>query len=455
MLKGADLPPIAGVAPGDVVAFIRHDGAWRQVPVQVDEMHEANMAVVHNRPPEENSTHLVYSDPGTLTGADPVPAIDRNDEIVFMARDAGAKASEGTADPTGVIADSGVEVAVSDPVAGNAQGFVYLFRKGPGSTLDPAAGHDYVRYDFALLAGSYPEDYEFEQQYNPVGDPPRNPAPNLNPESSTVTTPRYSTHFSGRWINDDLRIKAEGASNVDILDRDKHWFTTGPDNPGPGAPASCGRTENTFAASHGAFVSNIDGPVRAIRSFLGANSATYTEKRHIFYESRQDVTVYLRGHPGPEGPDSIQDYDGGAIGMTYRNDLNRTGVRIDGVPDVVRLGVLRWEQVSGPQGTSTSVHRVVVTEPGVVQTSFYADDATPDFVQCTGDGRALATSGPALVGPFGNTDPRREDEFGELYEITSYRTQYYDGPGQDASDAQQRDAWVRTPLVTRSAAWTG
>jgi hypothetical protein len=97
------------------------------------------------------------------------------------------------------------------------------------------------------------------------------------------------------------------------------------------------------------------------------------------------------------------------------------------------------------------VHRQDITRPGVDTTSFYADDATPAFVQCTGDGRALGTSGPALEGPIANTDPRRDPHF----DLTAYRTQYYDGPGQAVGQAQRRDAWARTPLTTTAVAWTG
>lgn len=314
-----------------------------------------------------------------------------------------------------------------------------------------------MAYDFALEAGSYPADYRFDGRSNVVGDPPADPPAHNNPEDSEVRTPAYQTTFEDRWINEGLRITEGGASGVDILDRDKNWFVTGPDDPRPGRPpASCVRNENTFAAGHGAFVANVDGPVRAIRSFIGSNSAQYTERRHIFYDRRQEVTVFLRGHPGADAPDAVQDYSDAAIGMTYRNDRNRTGVTIDGIPDAVAAGSVRWEQVQGRQGTYTVVQASTVTDPDLTVTSFYADDATPDFVQCTGDAKALGTSGVALTGPIGNTDPTRVDEFGgELFEVTFRRTAFYDGPGGTAADADQRDRWVRTPLSTTSSRWTG
>jgi hypothetical protein len=460
ILKGSQLPRIPGVAPDEVVGFVRHDGAWHQIPVQVDEMHTANLAVVHNRPSEPGVDFLVYSDPGTLTGADPNRAIDLNDEIVFMARDAGDEATDGTADPDGVVAGSGAEVTVTDPAAGGAQGVVYLFRRDPGGGLHPSAGHNYVTYAFDLLNdrngdgdSEYPEDYNFEPNGNVIGDPPSNPAPNKNPENTWATTSAYTTHFDDRWRNDELRITIAGASGVDILDRDKVFPFAGPDQPGPQPPPACVRTENTGAAGHGAFVSNIDGPVRAIRDYIGFNSGAYTQRRHVFYQARQDVTTFLRVHSLPDGPDAPHDYTDAALGMRYRNDLNRGGVVIDGVPDSVTLGTLGWEQVTGDQGTFTIVHRIDITEPGVTPTSFYADDSTPlpEFVQCTGDAKALATSGPSLQGGIANTDPRNDPHF----DLTAHRTQYYDAPNQSLSDAQLRDAWVSTPLTTSATTWTG
>ncbi len=110
-------------------------------------------------------------------------------------------------------------------------------------TLTPDAGKDYVSYELKLLAG-------------------RTSGPGPNPEDSLVTTARYHNHFSERWGQDGTEITAAGATGVDILDRDKFQFR----------PGVCNRTTDTFSAGGGAFIANIDGPVRAIRSVIGANS---------------------------------------------------------------------------------------------------------------------------------------------------------------------------------------
>ena len=45
----------------------------------------------------------------------------------------------------------------------------------------------------------------------------------------------------------------------------------------------CARSNATFAYAEGAFIANIDGPIRAIRSYIGANSGLKTQRTEIFY----------------------------------------------------------------------------------------------------------------------------------------------------------------------------
>ena len=124
-----------------------------------------------------------------------------------------------------------------------------------------------------------------------------------------------------------MNLYGGSAGGLDILDRHKDMF-------GPGI---CTRTEDTFSLGEGAFIANKDGPVRAIRSYLGANSGPITQRDHFFYERRQDMHTYLRVHP-ISGLIDLYDYSTNAIGMVYFNSLNTTGVTIDGVPDTVAPG---------------------------------------------------------------------------------------------------------------------
>ena len=90
--------------------------------------------------------------------------------------------------------------------------------------------------------------------------------------------------------------------------------------------------------------------MRAIRCYMGANSGPNTERTHIFYARREDIITDLRVHAIP-GVMDFFDYSPAASGMTYYDDLNLSGVTIDGTPDTVTLGApTNWERVDGPAG---------------------------------------------------------------------------------------------------------
>jgi hypothetical protein len=414
VLTGAAAPGLRGAAPGDVVAFAWR-GAWKQVPVQVDERLRVDLGKVYGGAP--NGVVIEeYADPGTFTGPDPDPTVDPDDEIALLARDAGDHAPGGS-EPAGVAAGSRLDLRVTDRLAPGAAAYVSLFRRA-GGRLDPAAGRHEVRYDFRLLSGDYRMTYK------------RDAGP--NPEDSTVTTPSYRRHFSDRWIDDGLSVVAGGASGADILDRHKSLF-------GPGV---CARSENTFSAGEGAFVVNRSGPVRAIRTYLGANSGPLTERQHIFYPGREDIQTTLRVHPIP-GILDVFDYSPAATGMTYRNSANPLGATVDGVPDAITSAASTWEQVTGSQGTLNLAHALDTDIP-VSLSWFHEDNRTPPDTQCTGDPYAFATSGPWLNGSLPNTDPRSAP----ARHLTGLRWLYFDPPGGSAADAARHWNEALTPLVT-------
>ena len=183
-----------------------------------------------------------------------------------------------------------------------------------------------MNYRFQPGAGVYPAAYSF--------------ASGPNAESSTVTTPYYRRSFSDRWRESGAWITAPGATGVNVLDRNEAQF----------APDFCGRTTLTFARGEGAFLVNRTGPVRAIRSVVGANSGPMSERQQVFYDRRTDETTYLRVHPIP-GIMSFWDYSAAASGMRYANNNNPAGVIVDGQPRR-RRGRARcgWESVDGRPG---------------------------------------------------------------------------------------------------------
>ena len=64
-------------------------------------------------------------------------------------------------------------------------------------------------------------------------------------------------------------------------------------------PFYCGRSIKTFTQGPTAFIANKDGPVRAIRSWVGANSGMLTQRDEIMYEQKQEQTTFWRVHSIP------------------------------------------------------------------------------------------------------------------------------------------------------------
>ncbi len=410
VLTGAQVPALASVGAGDVVAF-RWVDAWDQVPVQVDERKAVDLGAVYNGGPLGFVT-TVYADPGTFTGADANPNVDSDDEVAFMAKDVGSQAPSDATNPAGVVAGSGVRVKVHSSLGDGADGWIYLFKRS--GSLSPGAGESYVDYDFQLLSGAYKTTYKLQ-------DGP-------NPEDTTIATPYYLDHFSDRWLNDQLRIRAGNASEVDILDRAKALL----------GPGNCGRSEDTFDDAEGAFIANKVGPVRAIRSYIGANSGPLSQRDHIFYAQREDIRTFLRVHAIP-GPWDFFDYSSAAIGMTYRNNRNTDAVTIDGNPDTPTAGALTWESVDGPQGGLSIAHSLVTNIPSLTSTSHYLDDSTPGGgaeTQCTGDAQAIGQSGPWVSSNLPNTDPRTAG----FSSLSSTRTIYFEAPGKANGAARAAQA---------------
>lgn len=430
VLTGQAVPGLRGKAPDEIVGFRWTGKKWRQVPIQVDERALVDYRAVRQSPGAGAFSQLAYTDAGTHAGSDPNPTLDADDEIAAMARDAGERAGRREPAPRGVKGGSRAVVEVTDPLRPKAKRYLYLYRsKG---RLDPAAGKSYVDYRFRLESGDYKSTYDFGGVANNGNGPP------ANPENSIVTTPFYSQHLLSRWIEDELRISAGGASGVDILDGDKAQVAY-----------QCGRSELTFSRGGGGFIANVSGPVRAIRSYIGANSGTFTQRDHVYYDRADVTTTYLRVHPGISTISQFYDYSPAAAGMTYRNSLNPSGVTIDGVPETIAEGELRWEQVSGAQGSASIVSRVDTDLPGFAPGSYYLDDSTsPPVLQCGGyaDMLAYGSSGPVITSSGANTDPT----LGPASYLTGTRTTFYGGPREDVGVARLRSRQVDAPLEIRA-----
>lgn len=464
VLKGSQTPLLAGIDPDKVVAFT-YDGGWRQIAVQVDERKVADFGLI--RQIDRPFLHEAYADPNTWTGADGVgqrpvgdpegdpvpgttgdPMVDANDEIALLSRDAGTSAT-GVASPAGVVDASRTTVTVGDPLGSGGNRFLYLFEKSGG--LSPAAGSDYVDYDMIFsppLAGGYLSGYDFGALPGADGSGTAPGSPVNNPEASFVSTDVYEQTFPGRWMINGLKIHAGDATGVDILDGDKASV----------GQNGCGRNELTFSRGGGGVIAAIDGPVRAIRSYIGANSGTFTQRDQIYYPGRMDNNTYLRVHQGITDFIMAMDYSEAAFGMTYRNSVNENPVTIDGTGGAEGRNGLSgnptWELVTGDQGSLTNVLRLDTNIPGLSASTYYQDEMNPpddnDAILCSGDDHAIGASGPRIKTAGSNTDPT----LGKAYNFTGHRTTYYSAPGETVNTAKLRSDQVDTPLTVTATPTT-
>ncbi len=451
VLTGAQVPGLLGADPQHVVGFAWDGSAWHQIPVQVDERAMVSPGEIYNgADPVLYGTSTVYTIPvftpprvltpgytsvATYLAPDADATFDADDELSFLANDTG-EASDAPA-PDGVDGASRTQLSVTDPIDGGV-GYVTLFTS-PTQT-GGGVGTTGVQYTFSLDSGSYLSTYHM----GPSAPPPNN-ANGPNPEHSTVTTPTYTLGFGDRWLNDSLSVHAAGASGTDLLDRTKYFATH----------TSCGRSEDTFdniLGYKGAFVTNVSGPVRAIRSVIGANSFGYTVLTDVFYPNRQDSTIELRGHAGMPGFGSADDLTTGLAGMTYSDPAN-SELPIDGVPDsfapiTATTGSpmpSAWQLVRGPAGSVVTLRRLDTSISGLQLTTTYQDGDNAGI--CTGDATRWGQSGFEVNSPVLNvpvTDPTLS---ATPASFTTSRTRYFGGPTVTAADAAQLEQRSLRPLV--------
>ncbi|MEM6696821.1 MAG: T9SS type A sorting domain-containing protein [Bacteroidota bacterium] len=448
VLKGDEINCMLGEDPDMVVAFSYESGSWTQIPMQIDEMILLDITAAYgpNDCPYRSFENvpwdvLFYCDPNSHIGEDTTnPNFDTDDELAFMAKDAGAEAPSSSC-PEGVVNSTKCELEVKDPTNNNTIGYVYVFRQSGG--LDQAAGRDYVSHDF-----SYGTDYKRDYVHCVRKQP------GVNPEDTRVQTDNYEIQFHNRWREDVLKITAGNANGEDILDAHQMTITLG----------GCDHTEESFATNSGAIPTAIDGPVRAIRSTMGASSGPYIQMTYKFTECRVDYTFNFRLHPF-KGFYDIFDLSNAASGMQYYNDQNQGGVTINGSQDNINTGnPNKWELITGNEGsivvsyqheTDMSVGTMAQYDAGQRQgavVAYYDDSGGGTAYKCTGDGRAIGSSGFHLR-TLQCTDRRYAfEQYPEcspnfVKTFNHYRTHYILPPNQTTSTASKYGQYAKNPLT--------
>ena len=406
VLTGADLGPLRGIDPADLVAASFRDG-WGAVPVQVDERFVYDLAVVYRGMEPGDCPRAAwcrdvagwvvrpgYADPATHVGPDPDPTLDALDEVALLAADFGDPVD---AVPPGV--DPATAVVVTVDVGGAARAVTLGRRTGP-----PAPPAPRVVYRPAFARGAYLAAYDRGGARPPWLGWPAGVASGgrggSNPEDSWVQTPHYALAFSDRWVWDRLHVGPPGARGPDLLDVDMVLF-------GPGI---CQRTPRTGSLSEGGFLVNKTGPVRAIRWAVGFNSGPLVEALWTFYPRLVESRTTLRVH-GIPGVMTFLDLSDAARGAVYRDAAHPDGVPIDGRPERVRPAPPTWQAVDRAGGGWVIDHAVEAFSPEgrpatVPAETFYLDDARPPSAACMTDRAYLGAHGVRVRGPVPNTDPR-------------------------------------------------
>jgi hypothetical protein len=299
-----------------------------------------------------NPCHAVPRD-GVVTSPDPVPGLDTNDEVAFMASDAGPAAPAGASLPKGVTGMK--RVAVVDPYAPTNPLFVYVMlasAKGPKPAFNASNG--YVRYqpdtdsDTFMYSQSSYGDYGNTYKgawFDPttqtcVTDNPQQHRPK---DTAWVRTPRYEFRYDGRWLMTELHVAKKATTKLDA----SKW-TYGPDiidqwkarafqqRPGGETPC-CGYEEEVNNWGGSSILMGVKaGPVRVIRATWGADSSTNNVRTEIFYRDEIRQMDDLRVHVIPpfDGIYSQWDYNAGKVSRYY-NPWVPNGVAIDGKNDEV------------------------------------------------------------------------------------------------------------------------
>ncbi|MDY6822525.1 MAG: hypothetical protein SWH68_01810 [Thermodesulfobacteriota bacterium] len=300
------------------------DGRMQPIPFQIDERHQNGEFVLTGG---ENPT--TDEDEGIF---------DKNDELVFMARDTGDKLAAQDMLPDNIEAVA--ELEISDPVTGDTAWAYLISFNFPQEPLET----DYVSY---------------------------------KPTHQTISTPYYAAGFNPDHPaapSDYSFMKALNGSGEDFLDRAKIRV----------AMRSMGitlhRNEEDIKVKE---IGYIDGPVRVVvynqtttPLFLGI-PASSTKQYTYYYPMNADFgfAVSFPLKPGMFRVEIIDDFKD-AIGWTFYNSNNPEGLMIDGEtgPADKNLDRSPWDWSVLSDGTHSFWSRWKTPEDCTVAAAQYFND---------------------------------------------------------------------------------
>jgi hypothetical protein len=410
---------------GSLAVFAWRDGAFREVPAQTDERfwrflsnpggengaysgYDQELTYAFDTEGFRRTAGLCYArvpDGTPVTTPDNVPGFDDDDELAFMARDAGAKAP---AAATPVAGKQAYEVAITDPGTSTVT-YAYVV-SAPGRAHDFGPG--YVSYSRDKYADRYvgarsgegiPDgvrcggpDSDKDDGTGPV---PENTGARRPRDFATFRSARYQFHFGGRWKPDALQVVgANGEYGVDLIDQWKgRAFQQTKEQ-----AVSIGFIGEKAWEESSVLLGERTGPVRALRETWGAKSGTNITRLFTLYDRFLTDTINMRVHPiPPDGVYSMWDHNKGSV-STYYSPMVPGGVPIDGVNDEAvgnadigegtpaeshydiadpshqpYTAAEAWEEVAGTNGSIVYYTHNPRPSAAVI-TSYYRDDANFD-----------------------------------------------------------------------------
>ncbi len=363
IVSGASLSDFSGFSLAELFLYANREGVWQQISFQFDERGIAN-----------GDTSFFIEDDGLL---------DDNDELVFMAKDAGNRVdSTNWVDP-GNSSQIRYEIEVADPLAADGKAWVYLYRSNT-LDLDPNLTN-YVEY-FASSTGNAGQD--------------------------TVRSLFYNIGHSTNGFPKDLSITSEGGGNgQDLLDILKFRSSA---TLSPFPPTTI--TENNFSvdAGQGDAVFHKDGLVRVIRSVdatitvLSLLKFTFLTPPFFYYPYSVEINLDIPEVSGATINTGRMSFDLNAAaanpGMKFVSANNpEPGFTVDGVADTPEKEIdtvlpdNNWMYFNGSQGTIVHLFPLAKTV-GNTRLLYYKDDSATDPTDTGEDKQSFGDTGNDISG---------------------------------------------------------
>lgn len=360
VLRGSSFSGFAGAPLGELFLYAYDSAvaAWQQIPFQIDEIGISG-----------NNSGYFIPDDGLL---------DDDDELVFMARDAGDRAPDSWLPDSGSQAFDRYEIEVSNPLEQGEKGWVYLYMSA-SLAVDDDLG-DYIDW---------------------------HPSATGNAGQDTVRSIFYEMSHGTGGFPEDLRITpAGGGNNQDLLDRLKLRATIAF---GIVVFPPIDETAIIVSSEGDDGVRAVDGRVRVVREVnatLQGLDLNFESGALFYYPYSISYTIEIPSLEDLGGSAVLLsgrlslDLNQNAANMTFISANNPDGFSVDGSPDRPNIEIdsqlpaNNWASIQGAQGTIVHLFPIELSVGG--SRSLYYSDADTLKNDDTGDRMSYGDTGLAV-----------------------------------------------------------